>query len=92
MLWPAKFTLHQNSPNPFNSTAVTSYEVPRLSNVSLVVLDMMGRKIQTLVSGRREPGIYSVAFRAEQFASGIYFYSLHVGDSLVETRKMLILK
>ena len=89
---PVNFGLHQNYPNPFNPTTVITYQVPRLSAVSLRVYDTLGRQLQTLVSDFQEPGTYTVVFEAQDLPSGIYFYKLQVGNGLVATKKMLIMK
>ncbi|MCD4849166.1 MAG: T9SS type A sorting domain-containing protein [Candidatus Aegiribacteria sp.] len=84
--------LLQSHPNPFNPTATITYEVPRSSEVSLKVYDTLGREIRTVVSGFQEPGTYSVVFEARDLPSGVYFCELHVGETLLVTRKMLIVK
>jgi len=89
---PAAGVLSQNYPNPFNPTAVITYEVPRSSEVSLKVYDARGREVQTIVSDFQESGTYSVVFEAEGLPSGVYFYELQVGEGLVETKKMLLVK
>lgn len=89
---PVNGILHQNHPNPFNPTTVITYEVPKLSEVSLKVYDTLGREIRTMVSGFREPGTYSVVFEARDLPSGVYFYELQVGEGLAATKKMLIVK
>ena len=89
---PAAGVLRQNYPNPFNPTAVITYEVPESSEVSLTVYDVRGREVQTIVSGFQESGTYSVVFEAEDLPSGVYYYELQLGESLAETRKMLLVK
>lgn len=89
---PADLLLRQNSPNPFNPATVIDYEVPTSAEVTLKVCDVRGREIRTLVSGYREPGIYSVGFDAGELPSGVYFYQLQIGNDLAGTRKMLLLK
>ena len=84
--------LSQSYPNPFNPTAVITYEVPKSSEVSLKVYDMRGREVRTVVSDLQESGTYSVVFEAEDLPSGVYFYELQVGESLAETKKMLLVK
>jgi hypothetical protein len=89
---PAEGVLGQSYPNPFNPTTVITYEVPRSSEVSLKVYDLRGREIQTIVSSFQESGTYSVVFDAADLPSGVYFYELQIGESLVETKKMLLVK
>ncbi len=89
---PTTGVLHQNYPNPFNPTATITYDVPKSSEVSLKVYDMLGREIQTIVSNFQESGTYSVVFEARDLPSGVYFYELQVGESLVASKKMLLVK
>ena len=89
---PVNRVLHQNYPNPFNPTTIIAYDVPRPSEVSLKVYDTLGREIQTIVNDFQEQGTYSVVFEAKDLPSGVYFYELKVGENLVETKKMLIVK
>jgi hypothetical protein len=76
------FGLMQNYPNPFNPSTVITYEVAKTSDVRLEVYDMLGRKITTLVSERKNAGRYSVNFNSLplNLASGVYFYQLRAGE------------
>jgi hypothetical protein len=53
---PVEFALEQNYPNPFNPQTTISYSLPRAMQVSLTVFDLMGREVQTLVSGLEQAG------------------------------------
>jgi len=96
---PESFGLMQNYPNPFNPT--TNIEI-RLSNsgfVTLTVVDVLGREVATLLNEERQAGIYRVTWDASKLPSGVYFYTLRVGDastssarSFVETMKMVLTK
>jgi hypothetical protein len=88
---PEKYSLAQNYPNPFNPATTISYQVPSVSNVRLIVYDVLGKEIATLVNEQKSPGKYSVAFNASRFSSGMYFYKLSAG-SFTETRKMILTK
>ena len=88
---PESFTLSQNYPNPFNPSTSIRYSVPRESEVSLVVYDVTGREVETLVRGMKHAGTYEVRFTASHLPSGVYFYRLIAG-STVETRKMMLVK
>jgi hypothetical protein len=95
---PTNFALRQNYPNPFNPTTGIRYEVPGtrdqgpgVSDVNLVVYDILGREVATLVNERIPAGSYTVQFDASGLASGVYIYRLSSGSvSLV--RKMLLTK
>jgi hypothetical protein len=60
-------------------------------NVKIVVYDIQGREVQTLVNESLKPGTYEVPFDGSQLTSGVYFYKLIAGN-FVETKKMLLIK
>jgi len=88
---PLKYELSQNYPNPFNSTSNLKFEIANLGNVRIIVYDIMGREVQTLVNERLQPGTYETTFEGSMLNSGVYFYKLSVGD-FTETKKMLLVK
>jgi photosystem II stability/assembly factor-like uncharacterized protein len=88
---PTEFLLSQNYPNPFNPSTRIKYQVSSVSRVSLVVYDILGDEIETLVNEEKPAGTYEVTWYAEQLPSGIYFYRLKT-SSFVETKKMILLK
>ena len=88
---PQVYSLSQNFPNPFNPTTKITFGIPENSNVSLRILDMSGKEIANLVNGYYNAGNYSVNFRPENVASGIYFYVIRAGN-FVESRKMTLIK
>jgi photosystem II stability/assembly factor-like uncharacterized protein len=88
---PEKYVLGQNYPNPFNSTSNLKFQIVNTGDVKLVVYDLMGREVQTLVNERMQPGVYEVSFDGSMLTSGVYFYRLSA-DGFSETRKMVLLK
>jgi hypothetical protein len=88
---PVSYSLGQNYPNPFNNTSNLKFEIANLGDVKLVVYDVMGREVQSLVNERLQPGRYEVTFDGSGFASGVYFYQI-VSGSYEETRKMALIK
>jgi hypothetical protein len=88
---PKTFALAQNYPNPFNPTTSIKYSVPKQSLVKLVVYDLIGREVATLVNGMKQPGNYEVNFDASNLASGAYFYRIEAGD-FKDVKKMVLLK
>lgn len=85
------YSLAQNYPNSFNPTTTISYNLPKEGSVKLVVYDMLGRVVSTLVNEHKEAGTYSVDFDASNLASGIYFYEIK-SSNFSEIRKMLLIK
>jgi len=89
---PMDFDLSQNYPNPFNPTTTIRYTIAKPANVSLVVYNVLGEEILTLVNNQyTEPGVYNVVFDASNLASGTYIYRL-TADNFVMTRKMILTK
>jgi len=88
---PSRFTLFQNYPNPFNPSTRISYELPVAADVSLIVYDVLGREVKTLVDEHESPGKYSIIFDGGKLASGIYFYRLQAG-TYHDIQKMILLK
>jgi hypothetical protein len=88
---PVETALLQNYPNPFNPTTGIRYQVSGVSNVTLVVYDLLGREVAVLVNERKVPGTYEVSFGASGLSSGVYFYRLTAGN-VVQTRKMIVSK
>ena len=88
---PSKFSLSQNYPNPFNPTTKIKFAMPKSGNAKIVVYDVMGREVQTLVNERLQAGTYEATFDGSTLNSGVYFYKLIVNGQS-ETKKMLLLK
>ncbi|MGA8264581.1 MAG: T9SS type A sorting domain-containing protein [Ignavibacteriaceae bacterium] len=88
---PAGFELEQNYPNPFNPTTTISYQLQTVSNVKLIVYDVLGRPVATMVNERQTAGRHLAKFDAGGLPSGVYFYRLQAG-SLVRTKKMILLQ
>lgn len=89
---PKNFRLLQNYPNPFNPSTEIAFQLARDAQVSLTIYDMLGRKVQTLVNERRPAGFHITTFDATGLSSGVYFYRLESGSTLIDTKKMLLLK
>ena len=88
---PLGWALHQNYPNPFNSMTVVAYELPVEAHVRLVVYDIHGRSVATLVDAKGVAGTHRAVFDARGLASGVYFYRLQAGTN-VATRKLIHLR
>jgi len=93
---PKKYSLSQNYPNPFNPSTIIKYNIPNVassfsSSVLIIVYDLLGREVATLVNRKQKPGSYEVQFDASSLTSGIYFYSIKAGE-FFQTKKMMLIK
>ena len=104
---PKLYELSQNYPNPFNPTTVISYQIPlyevvdlnpplqrgneRGIYVTLMIYDVLGREVATLVNEEQSAGWKEVEWNASSVSSGIYFYRLTAG-TYVGTKKLMLLK
>ncbi len=95
---PSHFILEQNYPNPFNPSTKISYQIPASQNpskggtlVKLMVYDLLGREITTLVDEEQSAGVYEVDFDGSKLSSGIYIYQLNA-ESIVQTKKMVLIR
>ncbi len=91
-----QFTLLQNYPNPFNPTTTITYQLPAESNVTLVIYDILGNEISTLVNDTKMVGVHHSVWNGldrtgKSVASGMYFYRLTTEQG-VKTNKLLLLK
>jgi hypothetical protein len=85
------YSLSENYPNPFNPSTIIRYSLADLSDVRLVIYDILGREIKILIDEKKEPGNYEVHFDAGNLASGIYFYRMTTRE-FTSTHKMLLVK
>jgi type IX secretion system substrate protein len=93
---PKNFSLKQNYPNPFNPVTKIEFEIPsnvkrETSNVKMIIYDIVGKEIATLVNSELKPGTYEVEWNASNAPSGVYFYKLTAGD-YANTQKMILIK
>jgi len=95
-LLPDKFALHQNYPNPFNPVTTLRYDLPENSLVNIIIYDLLGRQVKTLVNQTQEAGYKSVLWNAtnnygKPVSAGVYLYQIQAGE-FVQTKKMVLLK
>ncbi len=88
---PEAFALYQNYPNPFNPVTTIKFSIPKESEVTLNVYDVLGRRVQTLVNKKLSAGLHKVTFNGENLSSGVYFYRLKFGNKIL-LKKMVLLK
>ena len=90
------FALHQNYPNPFNPTTQIRYDLPLDEYVTVIIYDVMGRKIKSLINTNQEAGYRSITWNAtndlgQPVSAGMYIYTIQAGE-FKQTRKMVLLK
>ena len=88
---PTMYELKQNFPNPFNPTTKIKYSIPQDGLVSIIIFDIMGRKITSLVNENKKAGNYEVYFNGNGLSSGVYFCKMNSGD-FTNSIKMLLIK
>ncbi len=88
---PSAYSLGQNYPNPFNPITNFKFSIVNAGQVKLIVYDVMGRDVQTLVNERLQSGTYEATFDGSMLNSGVYFYKL-MTDGYTETKRMILIK
>jgi len=93
---PTTFKLYHNYPNPFNPYTTIRFDIPKFSNVSLKIYNILGQEVKTLVSGKLAPGEYKILWDGRndygiRVSSGMYFYRIIAGK-FIQTKKMVLLK
>ncbi len=88
---PLTFLLNQNYPNPFNPSTTISFTIPVDGQVNLILYNVIGQKIRTLINDYRKAGSYEIKFSSSELCNGTYFYKLSAGN-FSEIKKMILLK
>jgi subtilisin-like proprotein convertase family protein len=89
---PNYYSLSQNYPNPFNPSTQIKFSVPKATQVSLKVYDILGKEVAVLVNNEtKQAGFHTVDFNASHLASGVYFYKIDAGD-YSSVKKMMLVK
>jgi hypothetical protein len=88
---PKSFNLMQNYPNPFNPSTKIKFSVSKAAFTKLIIYDVLGREITTLVNEQLKPGSYEIEWNAANFSSGVYFYRMET-DGFSKTKEMVLIK
>jgi flagellar hook assembly protein FlgD len=93
---PETFTLYPAYPNPFNPVTTIRYDLPENALVNIIIYDIMGRSIRSLVNSQQTAGYRSIQWNATNDAgspvsAGIYLYMIQAGE-FRQTKKMVLLK
>jgi len=95
-LLPIQYALHQNYPNPFNPITTLRYELPENGLVNIIIYDMLGKQVKTLINQTQDAGYRSVIWDAtndygKPVSAGIYLYRIQAGK-YISTKKIVLLK
>jgi len=93
---PDKFILKSAYPNPFNPTTTIHYGIPDTRAVSIVIYDMMGRKVATLFHDEQQAGWYEITWNGllnngSLASAGMYLYKITAADE-IKTSKISLIK
>ena len=93
---PVSFSLKQNYPNPFNPETIIEYSLPKACHVEIVVYNILGQEVRTLIDEHQKPGRHRVRWdskdeKGKEVSSGIYLYRIKAGE-FWQTRKMVLLR
>ncbi len=93
---PDVFALHQNYPNPFNPVTTLRYDLPENGLVNIIIYDLLGREVKSLINQTQDAGFKSVIWNAtndfgKPVSAGVYLYQIQAGE-FVQTKKMVLLK
>ena len=93
---PHEYALYANYPNPFNPTTTIRYTLKESQHTKLIIFNILGQKIRTLVKDMQPAGVHSVKWdgrsdSGETMSSGVYFYRLRSGN-FVKTRRMALVE
>ena len=93
---PDQYILHQSYPNPFNPITTLRYQLPENTFVNIIIYDMLGKEVKTLINQTQDAGYKSVIWNAtnnygKPVSAGIYLYQIQAGEYM-QTKKMVLLK
>ena len=94
---PKVYDLSQNYPNPFNPSTTISYDLPKASHVKIVIYDVLGRVVATLVDGNQSASKHTVLWNASNISTGVYFYRMEArgqdgSGTFTAVKKLLLMK
>ncbi len=95
-LIPVKFALYQNYPNPFNPVTIIKFDLPKRSDVKLVIYNVLGQEVKTLLNETKDSGRFEIKWDGRNnynnvVASGLYIYRIKSGE-FTQSKKMILLR
>ena len=88
---PLTYRLSQNYPNPFNPVTNIQFSLKQAGKVNLSIYDVLGKEVLNVVDRQMQAGNHSLTIKAQNLASGVYFYKLSVND-FTAVKKMMLMK
>jgi len=89
---PSSFTLFPAYPNPFNSSAIVSVELPFASSITVQLVNVNGQLVSTLTSGFTQAGTHTFTLDATDIASGVYFLSASIPNQAPQMQKLVLIR
>lgn len=89
---PNEFILGQNYPNPFNISSKFIVQSSKSASIEVKVFDITGRLVAVLVNQKLSAGEYELTFDARDLPSGVYFYTLIVDGTIIDTKRAILIK
>lgn len=86
------YELYQNYPNPFNNQTKIGFEIPKYSEVKIVIYDILGKERDIILDGIYQTGKYEVSYSPKDLCSGIYFYRMEINGEIIKTIKLILNK
>ena len=88
---PEEYNLFQNYPNPFNPSTNIKFDIPKPSQVKIIIYDNLGKVIEEFVDRKLNAGSYEVNWNGSNYPSGVYFYRIET-EEFLDVKKMLLIK
>jgi hypothetical protein len=88
---PSEFLLYNNFPNPFNPETKINFDIPKSTNVKIIIYDILGKECETILNQKLAPGRFQINWNAKNFPSGIYFYKIKT-DYFSALKKCVLIK
>lgn len=85
-----EFRLYQNFPQTFYKVTRLAFDIPKKADVKLIIFDVFGREMATLINEELDSGSYEIKWNALNFTPGVYYYKLYAGE-FVDSKKMVLL-
>jgi Leucine-rich repeat (LRR) protein len=87
---PVEYALFQNYPNPFNPLTRIRFALPAAEQVQIIIYNLLGQEIVTILNEKRNAGYHTVAFDAGHLATGVYFYAIRAGHFQAINKMLLV--